>query len=401
MLDHNAVRLSPPAMTDTPHPPPLSLLQRLLDRVAGQAPGPAPCSARIPVAHYSDPGRFQREREQIFRSRPLVIGHESQLPEAGDALVHDWLGLPLITLRDRDGTIGTFINVCRHRGMRLVEEEGQTCLRSLVCPYHQWTYGLDGALRNIPRRESFEGLDTAELGLVPLPTEVRHGLIWLQADRSRPMDLDAHLAGLGEDLDFFGLAGYHFCRQSVRTVDANWKLIQDAFLDGYHVTRLHRNTVGQFFPDALAESDSIGDHVRNAVARNEITEAVGQPLEELAFRRHVTFSYTLFPNAVLVVQPDYPSLLSLFPVAVDRTVFVHSMLTPHPPANDEERDHFRRSFELIDEGVFAAEDAWVAAGAQRGLLSGANDDLLFGGLEEAAVHFHAVIDRELSAAETG
>jgi hypothetical protein len=77
------------------------------------------------------------------------------------------------------------------------------------------------------------------------------------------------------------------------------------------------------------------------------------------------------------------------------------MLTPHPPANDEERDHFRRSFELIDRGVFAAEDAWVAAGAQRGLLSGANEDLLFGGLEEAAVHFHAVIDRELSAAESG
>ena len=68
---------------------------------------------------------------------------------------------------------------------------------------------------------------------------------------------------------------YHFCEQNIRTIDCNWKLVQDAFLDGYHVTRLHKNTVGSFFPDAVAESDQIGDHIRSAVARNEIEEAVG------------------------------------------------------------------------------------------------------------------------------
>jgi phenylpropionate dioxygenase-like ring-hydroxylating dioxygenase large terminal subunit len=378
-------------------PPPVTLLNTLLQRLAGRAAGPQPGSRRIPVSHYSDPQRFARERERIFLHHPLLLGHASQLPDAGDAIVHDWLGLPLITLRNREGAIGTYLNVCRHRGMRLVEDQGQTSLRSLVCPYHQWTYGLDGRLRNIPRSESFTGLELAELGLVAVPTEVRHGLIWLQADRTRPLDLDAHLAGLGADLDFFHLADYHFCEQSVRTVNANWKLIQDAFLDGYHVTRLHKNTVGSFFPDALAESDLIGRHVRNAVARNEISEAADLTPEQRArqLRQHATFSYTVFPNAIIVFQPDYPSILSLFPLAVDRTIFVHSMLTPHPPANDAERDHFRRSFKLIDEGVFAAEDAWVAAGAQKGMLSGANEHLLFGALEEAATHFHDIIERAL------
>jgi phenylpropionate dioxygenase-like ring-hydroxylating dioxygenase large terminal subunit len=378
-------------------PPPVTLVNTLLRRLAGTAPGPQPGCRRIPVSHYSDPQRFDRERERIFLHHPLLLGHASQLPDAGDAIIHDWLGLPLITLRDREGAIGTYLNVCRHRGMRLVEDQGQTSLRSLVCPYHQWTYGLDGRLRNIPRSESFTGLEMAELGLVAVPTEVRHGLIWLQADRTRPLDLDPHLAGLGADLDFFDLADYHFCEQSVRTVNANWKLIQDAFLDGYHVTRLHKNTVGSFFPDALAESDLIGRHVRNAVARNEIGEAADLSQEQRArqLRQHATFSYTVFPNAVIVFQPDYPSILSLFPLAVDRTVFVHSMLTPHPPANDQERDHFRRSFQLIDEGVFAAEDAWVAAGAQQGMLSGANEHLLFGALEEAATHFHDIIEGAL------
>ena len=110
------------------------------------------------------------------------------------------------------------------------------------------------------------------------------------------MELEQHLAGLDSDLAVFDMAEYHFCEQNVRTINCNWKLVQDAFLDGYHVTRLHKNTVGPFFPDALAESDLLGDHVRSAVARNEIEEAVDLPAEELDLRRHCTFSYTVFPT---------------------------------------------------------------------------------------------------------
>jgi len=379
-----------------PHQAPVTLVQKLAERTAGNAPGPAPCAKRVPVTAYTDQAVFARERERLFLGRPLIIGHETQIPEAGDALVHDWLGLPLITLRDKAGQVGTFMNVCRHRGMRLVQEQGQTCLRSLVCPYHQWTYGLDGALRNIPRDESFAGLDMAELGLVALPTEVRSGLIWIQAQRGPGMDLDRHLAGLEADLDQFGMGDFTFCQQHTRAIDCNWKLIQDAFLDGYHVTRLHKNTVGPFFPDAVAESDLLGDHVRSVVARNEIEEAVGLPPEELDLRHHATFSYTVFPNAVLIFHPEYTSIISLFPQSPDQTVFAHTMLTPRPPASKEERDHFRRSFQLIDQGVFQAEDIFVSVGAQQGMRSGANTDLLFGGLEDAAILFHHIIERELA-----
>ena len=140
----------------------------------------------------------------------------------------------------------------------------------------------------------------------------------------------------------------------------------------------------------------IGEHTRSAVGRNEIEEAVGLPREQLGLRRHATFSYTVFPGSVLVFQPDYPAIISIFPKSPGRTVFVHAMLTRRPPASDEERDHFRRSFQLIDEGVFANEDVFVAVGAQRGIASGANDHLLFGGLEEAAIRFHDLVDREIS-----
>lgn len=378
------------------HPHPTSLVRRLTERSAGDVPEPAALCERIPVSIYTDPERLAAERAALFNARPLILAHASQLPEPGDALVHDWLGLPAITVRGKDGEIRSFLNVCRHRGMRLVPEDGKTCLRSMVCPYHQWTYGLEGELRNIPRRETFDDLDPAQLGLVPLPTEVRNGLVWVQATPGGSMDLDAHLAGLDDDLDIFQVAQYHFCQQSVRTIDCNWKLIQDAFLDGYHVTRLHKNTVGPFFPDALAESDLVGDHVRNAVARNEIKEAESLADSDYDLRHHCTFSYTVFPNAVLIFHPEYTSIISLFPLNAGQTVFTHSMLTPRAASSESERDHFRRSFELIDKGVFEAEDIFVSVGAQRGMQSGANEHLLFGALEEAAVRFHRIIDKELA-----
>jgi phenylpropionate dioxygenase-like ring-hydroxylating dioxygenase large terminal subunit len=384
-----------------PHSAPVTLVQKLAARIAGEAAAPPACTKRVPVTAYTDQAQFESERQRLFLRRPLIIGHQSQIPEAGDAIVYDWLGLPLITMRDKAGQIGTFMNVCRHRGMRLVQEQGQTCLRSLVCPYHQWTYGLDGALRNIPRDESFADLDMAGLGLVALPTEVRNGLIWMQVDRAVPMDLDRHLAGLDSDLDIFQVADFTFCEQNVRTIDCNWKLVQDAFLDGYHVTRLHKNTVGSFFLDAVAESDLVGDHVRSAVARNEIEEAADLPAEKLDLRYHTTFSYTVFPNAVLIFHPEYTSIISLFPQSPDRTVFAHTMLTPNSPATEEERDHFHRSFELIDQGVFQAEDIFVSEGAQKGMRSGANSNLLFGGLEESAVWFHEIIERKLGDFNSG
>jgi phenylpropionate dioxygenase-like ring-hydroxylating dioxygenase large terminal subunit len=379
------------------HPEPVTLLQKLAERTAPGAPGPKPRSHKIPVTNYTNQGRFEREIA-LFHTLPLLIAHESQMPNCGDALVYDCLGKPLITMRDKSGEIGTFLNVCRHRGMRLIQDEGRACVNSLVCPYHQWTYGLDGTLRNIPRSETFTDIDPSEYSLMAVPTEVRNGLIWVQIEGK--MDLDDHLSSLDADFDVFEIADYCFNQQSVRTIGCNWKLIQDAFLDGYHVVRLHKNTVGQFFPDAISESNSIGRHIRSAVARNEIFEAAGKAPQELDLRREATFSYTVFPNSIVIFHPDYTSIITLRPLSPDKTVFTHTMLTPHEPSSDKEREHYRRSFELIDEGVFAAEDIFVSVGAQRGMRSGANEALLFGGLEEAAIRFHQTLGRSLKGTET-
>lgn len=373
----------------------IDLFARLVDRASGAQPPPTGENYRIPVSAYTSPERHQQEWQRLFQRKPLALAHESQIPLPGDAIVHDWLGLPLITVRDKQGAIGTFMNVCRHRGMRLISEPGPAQLRSFVCPYHQWTYGLDGQLRNIPLEESFENLDHGKLNLVSVPTQVRHGLVWVQATPGQPMDLDAHLAGLGTDLDAFGIPELKYFRQHERRIASNWKLVQDAFLDGYHVVRLHKNTVGPYFPDSLAVSDRVGDHVRSAVGRNEIFETLELDREQWDMRHHATFSYSVFPNSVAIMHPDYTSLIHLYPTAVDETIFVHTMLVPELPADEKGRSHYNRSFELIDGGVFQAEDIAVCEGAQAGMQSGANQDLLCGAQELSLRMFHEAIEENL------
>ena len=365
----------------------LDLYRQLVESAAG-AECDTPATHKIPVDLYTSQSHFDHEMETVFANRPLVIGHESQIAQPGDAIVHEWLGLPLVTVRDKSNQIHTFLNVCRHRNMRLVQASGPAQLKSFVCPYHQWTYGLDGQLRNIPLENSFVGIDKKDLGLVELPTEIRHGLIWVLAKVGGSMDVDKFTADLAPDFDAFGLADAHYFTQSVRQVKANWKLIQDAFLDGYHVIRLHKDTVGGFFLDCVSNSNFAGEHIRSVVGRKEVLNSKPVPDDEAYIRAHVTYSYTLFPNTVVVMHPDYTSVMNLYPVSPDETIFVHSMLVPEPVTSEKQRQHYERSFDLIDHGVFYSEDLFVCEGAQQGMRSGANTGLLCGQNEQSLVRFH-------------
>ncbi len=386
-------------MTDY-NPSIVALLHELVDRAKGRLPAPEPCLHRIPVDVYTSADHFDREQRCIFSKLPLLVGHASQLNEPGDALVHDHTGLPLVTVRGKDDQLRSFLNVCRHRGMRLVQEPGLHQLRSLVCPYHQWTYDLHGRLKNVPRNEQdFSDLNLDELGLVSLPTECRHGMIWVQLTPNGTMDLDEHLAGLGQDFEDFGLGNSVVYKSNSRELRCNWKLIHDAFLDGYHVVRLHKKSVGPFFPDSLAAADSHGSHCRSAVGRNEALDASDDPATWNP-RVLSTFSYTLFPNAIIIMHPDYTSIVMLFPLAADRTVFSHLMLLEQWPDSEKARAHFDRSFEMIDQGVFQAEDIFVSEGTQKGLHSGANRELLLGASELSIKRFHDAVEEKISQLRT-
>ena len=368
-------------------------VQALADRAVAAARAPrlscTPAERRIPISHYLDEAELAWEREALFRRVPLVVAHGSELPGPGSVLALEVAGVPLLLARDAEGTARAFLNACRHRATRLLAPGACESLKALVCPYHAWTYGLDGRLIHVPRAEAFE--ETAKASLVRLPLAERHGLLWVtmaSAKGDEAPELPAGTAEIGEELESLGLPGHVLFRRATSVRRANWKLIAEAFLEGYHIARLHRTLVYPFFVDSVFAAERAGDHIRSASARKAAREGgEGLPLREL-----VTPSYLLFPSTVVVFHPDFVSVVGFTPLATDRLQWHHSMLVESAPQTEKAKRHFEKSYQLIEEKVFSGEDLFAAEEMQAGMAARAGPDLVFGGLEAPVGWFHDAID---------
>jgi Rieske 2Fe-2S family protein len=378
----------------------LRLAERLVGHLAADTYEMAPEQSSLPVSRYHSADRLAGERATLFRRYPIAVGPAAELT-SGTCFRHDALGVPLLLTRDAHQVAHGFLNVCRHRGMRLVNEDGVCPRKGLVCPYHGWTYGLDGGLLHVPHAAAFPDVATDGHGLVPVPIAERHGLLWVLPTPGATLDLDAYLGAIGADLDAFGLPDHVLYRRVDTVRRANWKLVIDAFLEAYHIRVLHRDTIYRFFLDARAASDFVGPHVRSVAARRPAADLAGTPPATWDLREHFTFTHFVFPNSVFIFHPDYVSHIAVYPVDADSVRWVHAMLIPAASATEDRRAHWEKTLALIEETVFQREDLFAAEGIQAGVRSGANETVTFGRLEFVLGRFHQTIDDAIARAGLG
>lgn len=377
------------------HETQVELAQRMFDYIDTKSTARVDSVFYNEVTAYTCPQRFAREKEILFREYPLLLGFSCQLRNPGDVLTNDDTGVPILVVRAQSGRLNAFMNVCRHRGGRVVEGCG-TGTRDFMCPYHGWTYDHDGRLSAIPDAESFAGVDRSKHHLIPLPIVEKYGLIWVTPKPGATIDIDAHLGGFEQDLASYGLDSYHHYQTRMIRRKINWKLVVDTFLETYHLSTLHRTTVGPIFYANLATYDPFGLNVRMAAPRKSITTLHDQPEQEWNLIPHITVVNMIFPNSVLVIQGDHIETWQAYPVGdrIDECVMYASLYAPEPITTAKAVRHWDANMDLLLRTV-EQEDFPVSEHIQRGALSGAQEYLTYGRNEPALIHYHRSLRQAL------
>lgn len=372
----------------------LNLIDELLALKAGKTHYLDAAVTRNSVDHYLSEDRFRHERDAIFRKTPMIVAHVSEMANPGDFLRREIASLPLLLTRDKSGAAHAFLNVCRHRGTRLVDDESG-CKHRFSCPYHAWTYASSGELIAAPHFESgFTGLDKADLGLTRLHCQERFGFIWVTADADGETDLDVHLGDLAPELDALGIDEMFVSHQDVPVHDANWKILVEGGIEAYHFKIAHRTTIGPHFEDNLSTYQMLGPHIRSILMRTSMAGLAPETRDNWSLRNHAQVLYTLFPNTALLVQSDHIAWINQEALSAGQTRVRLSTLVPRDDA--DKTDHWKRNHEITK--VTLDEDFVIGESIQASLASGANTDMLFGRFEGALDAFNQVVEDRLSTA---
>lgn len=347
-----------------------------------------------PVAHYFDEDRFAAETDALFRALPMIAAHASELPEAGSFLRREIGGRSVLLTRDADRQIHAFLNVCRHRGTRLVDAEAG-CAKRFSCPYHAWTYGSNGALLAAPHFETgFPDSDKAKLGLTRLPVLEKFGFVWVIAAPDSKAQIADYFAGLGAELDALAIDDMVIAEQTNERRKANWKILIEGGIEAYHFKIAHRSTIGPYFEDNLSTYRCFGPHIRSVLARNTMAGLADAPRDTWRLRDHANLLYTLFPTSTFLVQQDHIVWVSQMPVSAGETDIRLATLVPQ--ARRDEKQYWARNHAITTTTL--DEDFAIGESIQSALASGANEQMTFGRYEGALARFNATIADYINAA---
>ncbi len=321
----------------------------------------------MPPWCYTSETFYRREVDRMFRKVWNFVGAADQIPNPGDYVALTFAGVPVILLRDGAGTVRAFANTCRHRGTELLEGRGNC--RVIMCPYHSWSYGLDGTLLGAPEMSRTHDFDPSQAGLIAIRLETWGGFMFVNFDPDAA-PLAAYLGDLPERVAAYRLDDMACVRRKEYLMACNWKLFVENAKESYHIATVHKQTINRY-----ASARSSGYWVEEAkgqycttFAQHEGSMALlkgdaGFPtIESLDGRREAggTSAPLIYPSTYLACTIDCAWYLELHPLGPHRTRLIHGALFPksrlaRPDFADVSQNYYKRWDITIEEDIVASE----------------------------------------------
>jgi Rieske 2Fe-2S family protein len=282
----------------------------------------------LPQQYFVSEELFAKERERIFSAQWLGVGHQSQIAHAGDYFAPTVMGESLIILRDSKNAVRGFYNVCRHRGTQLCEGKSGQLRETIQCPYHAWTYSLDGRLVGAPHMDKLDRFEKARYSLHAVNLDSWEGFIFVNL-AEKPAPLERVFAPLAGKFTHWNLPKLRSAKRIEYDVRANWKLIFENYSECYHCPLVHPQ-LSQLSPYDSAENDLfegpfLGGFMSITKGHSLTTSGktcalpVGDAKGE---DHHRVFYYSIFPNLLLSMHPDYVMVHQIWPQSPERVTIL-------------------------------------------------------------------------------
>src|SRR5271169_975372 len=298
----------------------------------------------LPGWIYRDADFLEAEKERIFAASWQVICHLNDIPRPGDYHTLEFLGEPLVAVRGWEANVKAFFNVCRHRGARLLDSSSGRCPGRIVCPYHAWTYDLEGRLVGVPHRGEFSDFSLDRYGLKPVETEVYMGFVFARMKPGLPSVAEM-LAPYEDELALYRLEELMpLGRVTLRRREVNWKNVTDNYSDGMHISVAHPGLSRLFGQSYGVDSQHWVDKMWGVLRDTPSS----QPSERMyqavlpksphlpEHRQRLWTYYKLWPNVAFDIYPDQIDFMQMIPISATETL-VREIAYAHPDARREMR----------------------------------------------------------------
>jgi phenylpropionate dioxygenase-like ring-hydroxylating dioxygenase large terminal subunit len=360
----------------------INLAERLIALSDEGRPEETDSYLEVDARQYIDPEIFAAERRAIFDSMPFVAGLSNDIAKPGDYLRIDDFGTPTLVTRNKAGEIRAYVNACRHRGAALVYDERGSAGAGFTCPYHAWSYDLEGRLKGISCNSSFGDPDKSDLGLVPLDATERHGIIFVAPKAGLKIDWDEFIGPeLDAELPHWGFDKVQGGKVAPIPLDGNWKLVLETFLESYHFNYAHRDNLAQYYHGNCNTVDMLGRQLRTWVPEN-----------------HIHVKYVLFPGTVMINTPQVTEFYQIVPVSVDQSIVRHASYSRTDLSDPANAAMYERVWESAHTVVQKQDFPYGVTTAHAALKSGGLKKLVFGKNEWALQIMHRYIQDALAAA---